>query len=113
MSAMGKEITKQELIDYFHKKWLVLLNEKSVLIDDLQIDGLDALLLFDNLARDFDFTLENFDFHRYAMTEYELGNIFLTIYRVIFNRKKLIKQTFTVDHLLEVIRKGTWFDPQA
>jgi len=113
MISMEKEITRQELIDYFHKNWYVLLDERSLLIDDLQIDGLDAEILFENLARDFDFTLEKFDYHRYAATEYELGNIFLTIYRAIFDRKKLIKQTFTVDHLVEVIKKGAWFDPPA
>lgn len=89
----------------------VFLDEYTIFFDDIPIAGIDLDIFFQNFFDRYNIDYKTFNPNKYYMSEYDLGNIFLTIFRAVFNRKKLIKLTFTIDHLYAVIEKGEWFDP--
>lgn len=102
-----------ELITAFIKeKTGNIVTEESVVFDDLQIDGLDSYTFMEDFATDFNVDMTQYNPEDYSFSEYEVGNIFLTIYRAIFNRAKLKRKSFKGAHLIAVAERGYWFDPE-
>lgn len=85
--------------------------DSTVVFDDLGIEGLDAIEFMKHIARKYGVDMTTYDPELYHTSEADLANIFLTIYRLIFARKKLNKISFPAKHLFEVVQKGKWFDP--
>ncbi len=108
---MNDIVTIEKVSDYLFNKLGLEITKNSILPDDLHIDGLDAETLMLDLAKDFNFSLSGFEFKDYFLTERELGNIFF-IFHFIIGKRKFRKLTFTVQHLVDVINKGVWFDPR-
>ena len=102
---------KSELHSFIQQMAGGKVDEKTVLFDDLHINGLDVYSFMEQIAEKYQVDMTELDLNKYCMTEYELGNIFLTFYKVLFNRKALQKKSFPITHLYEVIEKGKWFNP--
>lgn len=100
--------TEKDLIDFIEEKLGLRVNTNTLVFDELQIDGLDADLFMEEFGAKFDVNLSSFDPSIYYFSEYEVANIFLTFFRLFFHRKKLIKKSFPVSHLVLVIEKGQW-----
>ena len=109
---MRNTVTDEEMIEYLFKKTGFKINNNSVLFDDLHIDGLDLDTLLEDLSKDFNLNFDKFDYRKYYLSEAEVANIFLHIYNGIFRRKKSKNTTFKLQHLLDVVNKGAWFDPK-
>lgn len=105
------ETTVGLLLSFIKSKTGVDAKGDTEIFSDLAIDGLDAETFMNDLSQEFNIDLSDFNFNKYCFTEYEVGNFFLTLYRAIFQREKLIKNSFKVSHLIEVIRLGKWIEP--
>jgi len=103
--------TEQELIEFIETKVGVKVNRDSLIFEDLGIDGLDAETFFDEFSHRFDVDMSGFNPSEFFSSEYELSNIFLTIYRALFRRKSLEKKAFKVSHLIKVIEQKRWTNP--
>lgn len=101
----------EELLKFIKDKTGIELTEESLVFEDLGLDGLDAETFMLEFAAHFNVDLTTFRPDRYFSSEYELANIFLTMYRAIFNRRKLKKEAFHLSHLIKVIEMGKWVDP--
>ncbi|MBW8688404.1 DUF1493 family protein [Chitinophaga rhizophila] len=110
---MRKDTQISELIAYISLKCGGIdLTEESIIFDDLGINGIDAATLMEDLANEFDFSLDSFDYGKYFLSESELSNIFRSIFYVLFKRDKLPSKTFNIKHLKRVVDSGRWFDPE-
>ena len=104
---MEKNINIDELIKYISIKCGgITLTEDSIIFDNLGINGLDAVNLMDDLAVDFNFSLELFEYNKYFLSESEMSNIFRSIFYALFKKDKLSSNIFTIKHLMKVIEKG-------
>ncbi|SHH77876.1 Protein of unknown function [Chryseolinea serpens] len=101
----------QKLVDFVESTTSVEVNEDSIVFDDLSINGLDTYSFMEQFAEEFKVDLSDLDLSKNVLSEYELGNIFLTFYRALFRRKALKRRSFKVLHLYHVIEKRHWFDP--
>ncbi|RFM29253.1 DUF1493 family protein [Chitinophaga silvisoli] len=111
---MKKDIQINELIAFISSKCGGIdLTEESIIFDDLGINGIDAATLMEDLAIEFDFSLEKFDYSKYFLSESELSNIFRSLYYALFKRDKLPSKTFNIKHLKKVVDRGEWFDPEV
>lgn len=74
---------------------------------DLGLTGDDACELLDNIHARFGTTFHKLDFHQYFTDEPDL---LTSLLEQLF--KSLIKEKpVTIQHLVEVVRAGQWFDP--
>jgi hypothetical protein len=103
--------TKDSVLSFIKAKTGIDANDNTIIFEDLGIDGLDARLFMEEFSEQYDINLENFILSQYCFSEYEVGNIFLTLYRALFDRKKIIKKHFYVSHLYKVIELGKWVEP--
>lgn len=103
--------TKDSLLLFIKSKTGIDASDNTIIFDDLGIDGLDARTFMEDFSTQYNINLESFSLSQYCFSEYEVGNIFLTLYRVLFNRKKMIKKHFYVSHLYKVIELGKWVEP--
>lgn len=109
---MKKEITIEEIITFISIRCgRIPLTIDSVIFEDLGINGWDAALLMEDLAIEFNISLESFEYNKYYLSESELSNIFRSIFYALFKKDKLPYKTFTIRHLMKVVEKGSWFDP--
>jgi len=99
------------LIIFIKLKTGVDVTPDSIVFDDLGIDGLDAETFMNDFSNEFNVDLSDFNIENYCFTEYEIGNFFLTFYRLVFHREKLQKRSFRVSHLINVINAGKWIEP--
>lgn len=109
---MNNVVTVETVREYLSSKLGMEIRPDSILPDDLHIDGFDAQTLILDLGKEFNFSLSGFEFKNYFLSERELGNIFLTLFHTMFRRKKSKKLTFTIQHIVDVINNGAWFDPK-
>jgi hypothetical protein len=110
---MRTNVAISELIEFISSKCGgIPLTEDSLIFDDIGINGLDASNLMEDLAIEFDFSLESFDHSKYFFSESELANIFRSLFHAIFKKDKLPSKNFTINHLMKVIENGDWFDPK-
>ncbi len=99
---------EEKVIRFIKAKSGVEVTNDSVLFDDLGMDGIDAKTFFEEFSEVFDMDTSGFNHSDYHFSEYELCNIFLTIYRSIFKRNKLRKKTFTVQQLIKAAEQKQW-----
>ena len=105
------ETEKSSVNQFISSRVGIPINSETIFFDDLGISGLDADTLMTDLSSQYGFDSSTFDSHKYYSSEYELGNIFSTLYKAVFNRRALQKMTFTTEHVYQVIERGVWFDP--
>jgi len=74
---------------------------------DVGTIGLDAYTFFDELSKEFDADFSNLDYKRYGINDFYLMNPFKDFFKY---RGK--KRDFTFNHLVDVIEKKKWFDPE-
>ncbi|WP_157305398.1 DUF1493 family protein [Chitinophaga tropicalis] len=111
---MRSKVSINDLIQYISSKCGgIPLTENSIIFDDLGINGIDAATLMEELAIEFEFSLESFNYSEYFLSESELSNVFRSLFYSLFKRDKLPSRTFTINHLMKVIDKGYWFDPES
>jgi hypothetical protein len=82
----------------------------TLVFNDLQIDGLDALTFMNDFFKSFDVAVAGYNHQHYAFNEADLTNIFKTLWSAIFNRRHLQKTSFPVHHLVAVAEQGHWFE---
>ena len=80
----------------------------AALYQDLQIAGDDAYELFEMVAARFGTSFAGFDCQTYFPNESEALPLYLAS-RLGFRDRKI--PPLTVEHLLAVVERGTWFDP--
>jgi hypothetical protein len=83
----------------------------SILFDDLGISGLDADTFMDDFFEEFSIKRADFEIDKFNVPESRLTTIFSQLLIFLFNRKKSGSCSFTVQHLLDVIERGEWYDP--
>ena len=74
---------------------------------DVGIVGLDAYTFFDELSKEFDVDFSNLDYERYGIHDLYFINPFKSFFKY---RGK--KRYFTLNHIVDVIEKKKWFDPE-
>ena len=83
---------------------------QSRLLQDLSIAGDDASELLAHLHSHFNVSFSGFDFDRYFPEEHEaLGDYLRRRLRLLRSDKAPI----IVGHLIAVVRRGAWFEPEA
>lgn len=102
---------EQRLFEFIEAKVRIKVNTESLVFEDLGIDGLDADRFVEEFSHQFDVDMSGFNPDEFYSSEYELNNIFLTVYKALFRRKLLKKRIFRVSHLLNVIKEKKWTDP--
>jgi len=89
----------------------VKLDDNAILFEDLQMDGLDIETFMEEFSIKFHVDISDFDLKKYGAPESDIANLPKTIFNIIFWRNKIMKKTFGLDHLLEVVKQKKWFDP--
>ena len=102
---------EKNVIEFIKTRIGVDTSNESMIFEDLGIDGLDAESFMIEFSNHFNVDMTEFKPELYYFSEYELGNIFLSMYRSIFNRRALKKRAFSLTHLAEVAERKKWFDP--
>lgn len=85
------------------------IEDNTIFFEDIEIDGLDAFSLMDEVAKYYNLNMDGYIPTDYHFEERQIANPFRFI-KNIFGAKKNIK-TFTALHLYEVVKKGKWFNP--
>lgn len=83
-------------------------SDDARLYHDLGISGDDAIDLINTINHEFGTSFDGFIFSLYFPSETE--SIYYNIFR-LFGRQNR-KKNLTFHHLLEVVRKGQWFEPE-
>lgn len=104
---MDKEKTKTELIDFMQKELQIPVKDSFIFFDDTEIDGVDAFELMYNFGIGFNVNMSDFDQYSYFTSEKDLMNL---PKRIFMRIKKGKMRTFDLNHLVEVVIKGKWFD---
>jgi len=113
---MLSNVSDQEIRDMIMelaKRWHPKAHSKSMFFSDVNLDGFDAYTFMSEFAEKFDVEMSAFIPDEYFTSEENIANIPKTIWRGIFNRKKLPHKEFDLNHLCQVVRKKEWFDPAA
>ncbi len=99
------ELTLENLILFFEKEYPYDLNFSPELIFREIDDGISAVDLLDNLAKEFNVSFENFDFHQYFLDEAELNTL---TWKHLFGLKKQrkIKEELTIQMLYEYMDRN-------
>lgn len=89
----------------------VTIDDNTILFDDLGIDGIDALEFMMHIGSKYKVDMTLYKPELYHNSEAEVANVFLSFYRIIFNRKRIVKKSFTAEHLFTVVQQKKWRDP--
>lgn len=81
----------------------------AAIYHDLQIGGDDAYELLEMVAKRFDISFSGLDWAKYFPNETEMGPITYWSLKLGFRDTK--HRRITVGHLLDVIERGAWFEP--
>ena len=81
---------------------------KSELYFELRISGDDAIDLLEGIARNYNITFAGFEFEAYFPNETEA---FWHLWGSRFGLCKPKFKSFTVQHLMAVVRRREWFEP--
>lgn len=95
--------TEDILFSFIHAKLGYEVKNTDTIFNDIGVDGIDAETFFNDFSEEFKVDMSNFDFNRYFIGD---GNVFSNIIKY-WGKKK----SFTVGHLLKVIKNKEWFDP--
>ncbi|KXX70382.1 DUF1493 family protein [Flammeovirga sp. SJP92] len=105
---MNRKYLENDLKMFIESLININVDHKTVFIDDLGIDGLDAYIFMSELSKRYSINLTSFDPDDYFEQESDLFNILL-LWNKCFNKKP--KKQFSFQHIIRVIEKGEWFDP--
>ena len=94
---------KDELLQWLSKTLLMQVSENTVLLKDVGLSGLDLDGFFTEFSDRYDVDMSSF-----VLTDYDPSSQSLL---AVWFKGKRTKQ-FKVDHLLKVIERRTWFDPE-
>lgn len=108
MDKVNETQIKNKLILYFKNILGVEIKDDSKLFKDLEIWGDDVDIFLINFIEKFDVDFSDLVIDKYFIPEY---NILEWIYYRTFQTAKLNKDYFSLNHLVEVVKKGKWFDP--
>lgn len=84
-----KEGQKIEIIYFIEKKVGIEINDDTTFFDDLEITGLDAYLLMEDIAVQLKVDMQNYIPDKYHLSENDILNIPKTIFNGIFNKSLL------------------------
>jgi len=82
----------------------------AAIYHDLRIAGDDAYELFEMVATRFGTSFEGFDWPKYFPNETQIGPLWRLAEKLGHNETKW--RRLTVGHLLAVIQRGVWFEPE-
>jgi len=97
-----------DLFFFIKERTGIDVNINSIVFDDLGIDGLDAEIFMEDFFKHFEVEKGDFSIDEYRTSENKLINIFASLWERIFNKNELL--TFKVEHLLQVVELGKWFN---
>lgn len=98
-----------EMIRPFTGRWEAV-NRTTEIYHDLYIAGDDASELLDTIAARFGTSFEGLWFPTYFPNEGEVGPLGYWAMRLGHRDKK--RRPITVAHLVSIIERGRWFDPE-
>lgn len=104
-------INKNDFYRDLSSKVSIDINDDTLIFDDLGIDGLDALEFMEYIASKYNVDMTLYKPELYHNSEAGIANIFLSFYRIIFNRKKIVKRSFTAAHLFNIVQQKKWIEP--
>ncbi|MCB0397262.1 MAG: DUF1493 family protein [Flavobacteriales bacterium] len=102
---------KNKIITFLKQRCGDRINEASVFFEGSGVNGHDAYLLMSELEKEFNIDMATFKPHKYFSDEADLLNPIKRIFN--YYVKKSEHLTFDIDHLVDVIEKGQWFDPNS
>lgn len=106
---MNDTSSKQKLLSFLEQELQLPVGANFRFFDDTGIDGIDAWNLMRDFGVLFDVDMTDFDPEKYFTQEQNLMNL----PKRVLNRIRTGKmRSFNIDHLLETIVRGAWFDPQ-
>lgn len=104
---MENEI-KKNVITFFGKYSQAKLDENTEINNELGLLGDDADAMLFAFMKRFNVNFENVDFDKYFVPE----PLLKYWYYKWFNPEKLRRKPLTLGHMVEVAKKGYWFEPQ-
>ena len=107
---MKDNVSKVELILFFENNLGIKLLEEFVFFEDTRINGMDAETLMHNFGKVFNVNMTNFRQEYYFSTESNLMNFPKRFFS--FWLFKTESKTFNLEHCIQVIERGEWFDPE-
>lgn len=102
------ESSKERLCEFVFSQTGVYPTQSTTFFDDLGITGLDAELLMDEFATRYSIDMSTYKPASYHTDENDLFNTFKAIQKALNGHQY---KSFNLDHLLAVIDKKEWFDP--
>jgi hypothetical protein len=109
MYGMEKDEVFKEVSEFIRKYNGIVINEKSKLFSDLRLIGDDADFFITRFQDKFKVDFGNLEFDKYFLREFHIP--FQYWYYKKYKPEKLKRQTFTIQHLVEVVNRGKWFEP--
>lgn len=106
---MENNLLAKDIIEFFRLKdveWNVAISTR--LNGDLKISGDDVELIFCEFSKKFNIDFSSMDINKYFLPEM----LFEYWYYKWFRPEKLIRQPLTVGHMIEVVKRGYWFEPE-
>ena len=103
---MNREILKKRLKELFKTKLGYAVTDWNKSFHDAGAYGLDAYVFFDDLSEEFNVDFSNLDYKRYGINDFYFVNPIKDLFKYWGK-----KRDFTLNHLLDVIEKKKWFDP--
>jgi hypothetical protein len=99
----------REIIERLHAR-KVSISESTLIYDDLGIAGEDAIELLEEIHSRFWTRYDGASFDEYFPNETDAFIEHLA--RVFFGWRDKKRKKLTVGHLLDVIQRGSWFEPE-
>lgn len=106
---MGNSEIERRIISFIKSRTGVVVDHDTTLFGDLELIGLDADFFMEGFSKEFNVNVNNIEFDDFFVDESSVP--FYYWYLKYFHPKKLQRTEFNIDHLVEVVKKGEWFDP--
>lgn len=101
---------KNRIASFIKRKIGVEVDDSTILFGDLELIGPDADFFMKEFSQEFKVGVKNLEFDDYFVDESSIP--FHYWYLKYFHSKKLKRKEFKIDHLVEVVKEGKWFDPK-
>jgi len=100
--------TYQRLIEYFKKNHKIDVSLNTSINNDLEFSGMDVTFLFERLEKEFNIPFTEMPYGKFFHDEV----VYLFLFYKLFQPQKLYKPPLTIGHLVKVIERGYWFEPE-
>jgi hypothetical protein len=107
---MNDDEIKKNIVQFIEVRLRFRIDSNTVLFKDLKLIGDDADAFMSEFSDVFNVNYDKMVFGDYFVEESSIP--FLYLYRKYFNKVKLKRKEFKLDHLVEVVKKGEWFEPR-